>query len=104
MGHPKTGKPYKIDVGYERFLGPELFYECIQNCPIDTRRQLYRNVVLSGGSTMFKDFARRLQRDISRFCKARHAEQQSRLLASSNIKLKETEVKVIQHRMQRFAV
>merc|ERR1712060_65161 len=50
MGHPKTGKPYKIDVGYERFLGPELFFnpeiygtqnvtplpqlidECIQNC------------------------------------------------------------------------
>lgn len=49
--HPKSGKPYKIDVGYERFLGPELFFnpeiygtqnvtalpqlidECIQNCP-----------------------------------------------------------------------
>ena len=120
--HPKTGKPYKIDVGYERFLGPELFFnpeiygtqnvtplpqlidECIQNCPIDTRRMLYRNVVLSGGSTMFKDFARRLQRDIQRFCKKRHEQQQARLLASSNIQLKETEVKVIQHRMQRFAV
>ena len=26
----------------------------VQNCPIDTRRDLYRNIVLSGGSTMFK--------------------------------------------------
>lgn len=95
--HPKTGKPYRVDVGYERFLGPELFFnpeiygtqnviplpelidECIQNCPIDTRRQLYRNVVLSGGSTMFKDFARRLQRDIQRKCKKRHEEQQARV-------------------------
>jgi hypothetical protein len=26
----------------------------VQNCPIDVRRGLYRNIVLSGGSTMFK--------------------------------------------------
>jgi len=120
--HPKTGQPYKIDVGYERFLGPELFFnpeiygtqnvtplpelvdQCIQNCPIDTRRQLYRNVVLSGGSTMFKDFARRLQRDIQKFVTKRHEEQEARLLSGSNLQLKKTEVKVIQHRMQRFAV
>ena len=38
----------------------------IQNCPIDVRRPLYKNIVLSGGSTMFKDFGRRLQRDIKR--------------------------------------
>lgn len=30
------------------------------------RRGLYDNIVLSGGSTMFKDFGRRLQRDIKR--------------------------------------
>uniref|UniRef100_A0A453S0N3 Uncharacterized protein n=1 Tax=Aegilops tauschii subsp. strangulata TaxID=200361 RepID=A0A453S0N3_AEGTS len=23
---PKTGVPYTIDVGYERFLGPEIFF------------------------------------------------------------------------------
>lgn len=95
--NPKTKKPYKVDVGYERFLGPELFFnpeiyggqyttplpvmvdETIQNCPIDTRRRLYKNVVLSGGSTMFKDFARRLQRDISRLTKKRTEEQQKRV-------------------------
>ena len=26
----------------------------VQNCPIDVRRGLYKNIVLSGGSTMFK--------------------------------------------------
>ena len=95
--HPRTGKPYRIDVGYERFLGPELFFnpeiygtqnvtplptvvdEVIQACPIDTRRRLYKNVVLSGGSTMFKDFGRRLERDIKRLCKQRHQEQQARV-------------------------
>lgn len=43
----------------------------IQNCPIDVRRPLYNNIVLSGGSTMFRDFGRRLQRDIKRVVDAR---------------------------------
>ncbi|KAM7174534.1 actin-related protein 3B isoform 4-T4 [Macrochelys suwanniensis] len=78
-----------IDIGYERFLGPEIFFhpelanpdfmesisdvvdEVIQNCPIDVRRPLYKNVVLSGGSTMFRDFGRRLQRDLKRVVDAR---------------------------------
>lgn len=60
-----------IDVGYERFLGPEMFFHpefihkdwttplgevvdnSIQKCPVDTRVQLYENIVLSGGSTLF---------------------------------------------------
>jgi actin-related protein 3 len=84
-----TKKPFKVDVGYERFLGPEIFFHpefsnpdftvpisevvdnVIQNCPIDVRRPLYKNVVLSGGSTMFKDFGRRLQRDLKRTVEAR---------------------------------
>jgi len=79
-----TKAPFNVDVGYERFLGPEIFFHpefsnpdftiplseivdnVIQNCPIDVRRPLYNNIVLSGGSTMFKDFGRRLQRDIKR--------------------------------------
>lgn len=120
--HPKTKQPYVVDVGYERFLGPELFFNpeiygdkyttplpeiidvTIQNCPIDTRRRLYRNIVLSGGSTMFKDFAKRLERDVNRFCKQRQKEQASKILQGSQMQVQETEVKVIQHRMQRFAV
>ena len=43
----------------------------MQNCPIDVRRGLYKNIVLSGGSTMFKDFGRRLERDVRRFVDGR---------------------------------
>ena len=61
-----TGAPYSVDVGYERFLGPEIFFnpeifssdyitplpdvvdESIMRCPIDVRRSLYKNIVLSG--------------------------------------------------------
>lgn len=120
--HPKTKKPYIVDVGYERFLGPELFFnpeiygghyttplpemidETVQQCPIDTRRRLYKNIVLSGGSTMFKDFARRLQRDVNRLCKKRSDQQRARLLKGTSVDVKDMDVKVIQHRMQRFAV
>ena len=84
-----TKKPFEIDVGYERFLGPEIFFHpefanpdftvpisetvdhVVQNCPIDVRRGLYNNIVLSGGSTMFKDFGRRLERDLRRSVDAR---------------------------------
>jgi len=105
------GTEFVVDVGYERFLGPEIFFnpeifssdyltplpdaidQCIQSCPIDCRRGLYKNVVLSGGSTMFKDFNKRLQRDLSRFTKARTPAGSSPL-----------EVKVVSHAMQRYAV
>ena len=84
-----TKKDFGIDVGYERFLGPEIFFHpefanpdftvpisetvdtVVQNCPIDVRRGLYSNIVLSGGSTMFKDFGRRLERDVRRSVDAR---------------------------------
>lgn len=45
----------------------------IQQCPIDVRRGLYENIVLSGGSTMFKDLGRRIQRDLKRISSARLA-------------------------------
>ena len=53
-------QPYTVDVGFERFLGPEIFFnpeiassdfltplpevvdDVIQSCPIDTRRGLYK--------------------------------------------------------------
>nr|XP_045016911.1 actin-related protein 3B isoform X3 [Jaculus jaculus] len=113
-------KKFIIDVGYERFLGPEIFFhpefaspdfmasisdvadEAIQNCPIDVRRPLYKNVVLSGGSTMFRDFGRRLQRDLKRVVDARL--RLSEELSGGRIKPKPVEVQVITHHMQRYAV
>jgi len=116
--HSVTKKPFSVDVGYERFLGPEIFFHpefasadfetsisevvdgCVQNSPIDCRRGLYKNIVLSGGSTMFKDFGRRLLRDVKKRCEARTAYNNS----LSSHQAKPTEVNVITHHMQRYAV
>ncbi|KAL0372328.1 UNVERIFIED_CONTAM: Actin-related protein 3 [Sesamum calycinum] len=80
---PKTGAPYSCDVGYERFLGPE-------------------NVVLSGGSTMFKDFHRRLQRDLKKIVDARVLASDARL--GGQQKAQPVEVNVVSHPIQRYAV
>ena len=117
---PIRKRKFKVDVGYERFLGPEIFFnpeifssdfltplpkvvdDCVQSCPIDCRRGLYKNIVLSGGSTMFKDFARRLNRDVKRSVDWRI--QRSFELSGGKIKAKALEVNVISHNMQRYAV
>lgn len=117
-----TKELFSVDVGYERFMGPEVFFhpefsnpdyteslsvlvdEVIQNCPIDVRRNLYKNVVLSGGSTMFKDFDKRLKIEIKRSVDERL--RLSAELSNNRLKLKPTpmEVKVVAHQMQRYAV
>ncbi|KAH0464020.1 hypothetical protein IEQ34_006806 [Dendrobium chrysotoxum] len=67
---PKTGAPYSCDIGYERFLGPEIFFNPeIYSSEFTT--PLPDNIVLSGGSTMSKDFHRRLQRDLKKIVDAR---------------------------------
>lgn len=115
---PVTKKPFKVDIGYERFLAPEIFFnpeifssdwltplpkivdDTIQSCPIDTRRGLYGNVVLSGGSTLFKDFGRRLERDVRRAVDYRLRKSEE----LTGHKPKPVAVKVITHHMQRYAV
>ncbi|XP_057776838.1 actin-related protein 3-like [Salvia miltiorrhiza] len=117
---PKTGAPYSCDIGYERFLGPEVFFnpeiyssdfttplpdvidKCIQSSPIDTRRALYKNIVLSGGSTMFKDFQRRLQRDLKKIVDARVLASDHRL--GGQVQAQLLEVNVVSHPIQRYAV
>eukprot|EP00096_Caligus_rogercresseyi_P001528 TRINITY_DN1249_c0_g1_i1.p1 TRINITY_DN1249_c0_g1~~TRINITY_DN1249_c0_g1_i1.p1 ORF type:complete len:413 (+),score=109.54 TRINITY_DN1249_c0_g1_i1:169-1407(+) len=112
-----TKKPFNVDIGYERFLGPEIFFHpefanpdfmvpisesvdtCIQNCPIDVRRCLYGNIVLSGGSTMFKDFGRRLERDLKKSVSAR-----LKYTEQYDINTTPINVKVFSHPMQRYAV
>lgn len=107
-----------IDIGYERFLAPEIFFnpeiassdfltplptlvdQTIQACPIDVRKGLYNNIVLSGGSTMFKDFGRRLQRDLKSIVNNRIA-QNERLTGTKSTGV---DVSVISHRKQRNAV
>jgi actin-related protein len=115
----RTNKPYAIDIGYERFLGPEIFFSpeifssdftdplpdvvdsTIQNCPIDTRRPLYNYITLSGGTTMFKHFTKRLERDIKRKATDRFQRTQEKY---PGMEIKKVDVNVITHPFQRFAV
>lgn len=117
--NPRDKSPFKIDVGYERFLGPEIFFspeifssdwteplpdvvdQTIQACPIDTRRPLYNYITLSGGSTMFKHFVKRLERDIRRKVKNRFDYTKKKY---PDLDLKEIKVNVVTHPFQRFAV
>merc|ERR1719145_257833 len=71
-----------ITIGAERFRCPEVLfqpnlvgresdgihkmtYESIMKCDVDVRRDLYRNTVLSGGSTMFPNMDARLSNEIT---------------------------------------
>lgn len=72
-----------ISVGNQQFRCPEaLFqphligkehegiaattYQSIQKCDIDIRKDLYANIVLSGGTTMFKGIAERMEKDVAK--------------------------------------
>jgi actin beta/gamma 1 len=71
-----------LTIGAERFMAPELLfnpgaigseenpldeliYRSIQNCDVDLRRDLYANIVLSGGSTMFPGLKERLHKELT---------------------------------------
>lgn len=115
-----TKQPFSVDVGYERFLGPEIFFhpefanpdfttsisdvvdDVIQNCPIDVRRGLYKNIVLSGGSTMYKDFGRKVQRDVKKVVDTRLKISED--LSGGKLKPKPIDVQVVSHNYQRYAV
>jgi len=70
-----------ITVGNERFRAPEvlfqpnfvgmeqegihkLTFQSIMKCDVDIRRDLYKNIVMSGGTTMFKGIPERLEKEI----------------------------------------
>ncbi len=71
-----------LSIGAERFMAPELLfnpsvtgseelpldeqiYNAIQACDVDLRRDLYSNIVLSGGSTMFPGLKERLHKELT---------------------------------------
>uniref|UniRef100_A0A1D1ZN60 Actin-related protein 3 n=1 Tax=Auxenochlorella protothecoides TaxID=3075 RepID=A0A1D1ZN60_AUXPR len=114
--HSRTGQPLRIQLGEERWRGPELFFDpgaftkdampslpdliddAIQACPIDTRRALYGNIVLSGGSTLFKGLARRLETEVQ----ARVAARVQGRAPASHAAATGVEVHVVTHPMQHF--
>ena len=112
-----NGKSVTVDVGHERFLAPEIFFNpeiyssdfltplpnivdaVIQSSPIDVRRGLYKNIVLSGGSTLYDNFGRRLQRDIRHLAEERIRASEAR---SGGAKSAGVDVSVITHKRQRY--
>merc|ERR1712096_80002 len=52
-------------IGLEAVGIHELTYTSIMMCDIDLRRDLYSNIVLSGGTTMFDGLADRLSREMT---------------------------------------
>lgn len=71
-----------LELGNERFMVPEAIFrpsellgidmvgiqhqifDVVKHCPIDVRKTLLQNIVLSGGSTLFPGFAERLQKEV----------------------------------------
>ncbi|KAH8825839.1 actin family [Flagelloscypha sp. PMI_526] len=43
----------------------DAIHECISMCPEETRRELWRNVILSGGTSLFTGFPERLEKELS---------------------------------------
>lgn len=43
---------------------PELLFQTIQQAAVDTRSELYKHIVLSGGSSMYPGFPSRLEKEM----------------------------------------
>ncbi len=57
----------KLD-GQENMLGiHELIRDCVIQCDMDVRKELYQSVLLSGGTTLFQGFQNRLAAEVQRF-------------------------------------
>jgi len=71
-----------ITLGNERFRCPEVLFQpsfigkeasgihdttfqCIMKCDVDIRRDLYANIVLSGGTTMFQGIGERMTKELT---------------------------------------
>jgi actin-related protein len=52
-------------LGMEQAGIHETAYNSIYKCDLDIRRELYGNVVLSGGTTMFSGIADRMQKELT---------------------------------------
>nr|AAK98788.1 actin I [Holosticha polystylata] len=56
-------KPLEMN-GKEYDSIQDLTYNSIQECDVDVRRELYQNIILSGGTTMFEGIGERLLKEI----------------------------------------
>ena len=80
---PSMGETSTLEIGRERFLASEVFfsantnslpcllYNAVQAAPIDCRKGLLSNIVLSGGSTLLPNFAQRLENEVTSLANGR---------------------------------
>lgn len=112
------GKKYSFQTGHERFMVGEFFFnpdiinadykkalstiiiETVYKCPVDTRRALFGNINLSGGSTMFKNFDRRLEKEIKEQLEERFGQMERITGFKSNI----PEINIPKNKMQKYRV
>ena len=120
----KTGKTFTCEVGYERFLAPEVWFSpelvsseyttpisvlidrAVQLSPITNRTQLYNNIVLSGGSTTYHGLAQRLQADVQVLVNERlkeNAERESKR-TGKQVQAGTVNVQICEHKRQQYAV
>jgi actin-related protein 3 len=120
----KTKKPFTCEVGYERFLAPEvwfspelvsseyttpisaLIHRAIRMSPIQDRMTLFSHIVLSGGSTTFDGLAIRLQKDVQAIVDAEmeaNAKVASAKLGKT-VNANTVPVKILEHKRQQYAV
>jgi len=52
-------------LGSESYGVHELTYQSIMKCDVDIRKELYANVILSGGTTFFPGFAERMENELT---------------------------------------
>ena len=48
---------------------PEMMFKSINNCPLDLRKNLYGNIILSGATTLFPGFASRVELEMKKLYK-----------------------------------
>jgi len=61
-------KPHMTGVEHAGIDG--MVYESVMKCDIDIRKDLFQNIVLSGGTSMYKGLGERIEQDISRMAPA----------------------------------
>jgi actin len=60
--------PGLIKEGDEALGMSDLASKSIKECDLDIRKDLYENIILSGGSTMYEGLADRISQDVDRLC------------------------------------
>jgi actin-related protein len=60
-------------IGRETSSVPKLIVESIEDCTMDVRDDLYNNICLSGGNSMFPGFAERLKKEVEKLRPAKKA-------------------------------